>query len=216
MKTGRGSHRQDNLDIRALKPEAVMQKVSVPDPSHNRRVADDKRVVRRRSHDSPLTVRKAVVEEGESPFHRIDVSRLYVMLSLYQLDCLVEAQSYFIGSNDGTVDRYASIDLFDCPAGRNLRDLIFVCDQRPQRFNLDLNILAGRAFPVSRPIEQKCDVSRQRPDIMGMPGEQVSESKFWQKAMNWILNFLIEPRLEPLFPDRVGRVFEMMVEPGRG
>lgn len=51
---------------------------------------------------------------------------------------------------------------------------------------------------------------------MGLPGEQVSESKFWQKAMNWILNFLIEPRLEPLFPDGVGRVFEMMVEPGRG
>jgi hypothetical protein len=138
------------------------------------------------------------------------------MLGLYQLDCLVEAQSYFIGSNDGTVDRYASIDLFDCPAGRNLRDLIIVRDQRSQRFNLDLDILARRAFPVSRPIEQKCDVSRQNPYIMGLPGEQVSESKLWQKAMNRILNFLIEPRLEPLFPNGVGRVFEMMVEPGRG
>jgi hypothetical protein len=90
MKTSRGGHRQEDLDIRALKPEAVMQKPSVSDPSNNRRVADDERVVDRRSHNSPMTVREVVVEEGESPFHRVDVGRLYMMISLDQLDCLVE------------------------------------------------------------------------------------------------------------------------------
>ena len=177
MKTSRGGHRQEDLDIRPLKPEAVMQKPSVSDPSHNRRVADDKRVVRRRSNDSPLTVRKAVVEEGKSPFHRIDVSRLYVMLGLYQLDCLVETQSYFIASNGGTVDRYASIDLFDCPAGCDLCDLDFVRNERAERLNLDLNILAGRAFPISGPVEQQRDVTRERPDIVGLPWEKIAKSQ---------------------------------------
>jgi len=64
VKTSRGSHGQDNLDIRALKPEAVVEKASGSDPSDNRGIADDEGVVRRRGYDSPLAVRKAVVEEG--------------------------------------------------------------------------------------------------------------------------------------------------------
>jgi hypothetical protein len=216
MKTSRGGHRQEDLDIRPLKPEAVMQKPSVSDPSHNRRVADDKRVVRRRSNDSPLTVRKAVVEEGESPFHRIDVSRLHVMLGLYKLDCLVEAQSYFIGSNGGTVDRYASIDLFDCPAGCDLCDLVFVRNERAERLNLDLNILAGRAFPISGPVEQQRDVTRERPDIVGLPWEKVAKSQLRQKPMHGVFDFLIESGFKPLFPGGIIRVLKVMIESGCG
>jgi hypothetical protein len=42
---------------------------------------------------------------------------------------------------------------------------------------LDLNILAGRAFPISGPVEQQRDVTRERPDIVGLPWEKIAKSQ---------------------------------------
>jgi hypothetical protein len=79
-----------------------------------------------------------------------------------------------------------------------------------------LNILAGRAFPVSGPVKQQRDVTRERPDIVGLPWEKVAESQLRQKPMHGVFDLLIESGFKPLFPGGIIRVLKVMIESGCG
>ena len=99
MKACSRTDRQNDLDIRALESEAVMQEVAFFDPRHYRRVADDERVVGRRGEDTPASFGGCLIETGQRTLHGIDVCRLNVLLGLNALDCLAQALAQLVDSD---------------------------------------------------------------------------------------------------------------------
>jgi hypothetical protein len=148
MKARSRTDRQKDLNIRALKSEAVMQEVATSDPSHNRRVADDERVVGRCGEDAPAPAGDGLIETGQCTLHGIDVCCLNMVLGLNAFDCLVQALTYLVDSNGCFVRQNTNVDLPDCPARGNLQDLVIVGEKGPQRLNLNLGTFACRVPSV--------------------------------------------------------------------